>query len=151
MKIEHIGLSVRDPIAMGKWYEKNLGFHILRQLGNDNEGVIFMVDTAGYVIEIARIPELPTLDFRAWHPLLIHLAVECVSPVAEAERLVAAGAEMLGESIRNDYRGEKILVRDPYGGLTIQLVNREQALPKVCPDTYNPVCRITAPPDKITG
>ena len=35
---------------------------------------------------------------------------------------------MIGESIRNDYKGEKILIRDPYGGLTIQLINRQNAL-----------------------
>jgi len=128
MKIEHIGLSVPNPISMGEWYEKHLNFKILRKLGTNQEGVIFMQDDNGTVIEIARVPELPELDFNAMEPLLIHLAIDCLDPSAEAKRLVAAGAKMIGESIRNDYKGEKILVRDPFGGLTIQLVNREKAL-----------------------
>lgn len=128
MRIEHIGLAVSDPILMGKWYEKNLNFRIIRELGTDNEGVIFMEDDQGYVIEIARVPELPVLDFKSMNPLVIHLAVECINPVEEARRLVKAGAEMIGESIRNEYKGEKILVRDPYGGLTIQLISRKNAL-----------------------
>ena len=115
---------------MGKWYEKNLGFHIIRELGNDMEGVIFMEDDSGNVIEIAHVPELPSMDFKSLNPLVIHLAIECVSPESEAKRLVEAGAEMVGESIRNDYKGEKILVRDPFGGLTIQLVNRKNVLKK---------------------
>jgi len=128
MKIEHLGLCVSSPIKMGRWYEKNLGFHILRELGTDKEGVIFMEDDSGNVIEIACIPEVAPLDFKAFNSLLIHLAIECADPAAEAKRLVAAGAEMIGEAIRNDYKGEKILVRDPYGGLTIQLVNRKNVL-----------------------
>ena len=128
MRIEHIGLGVNNPIAMGKWYEKNLGFHILRELGSNTEGVIFMEDDKENVIEIAHIKGMPSLDFKSMNPLLIHLAIECSNPVEEANRLVAEGAEMIGEAIRNDYKGEKILVRDPFGGLTIQLVNRMDAL-----------------------
>jgi hypothetical protein len=130
MRIEHIGLGVNNPIAMGKWYEKNLGFRILRELGSNTEGVIFMEDDKGSVIEIAHIPEMPSLEFKSMNPLLIHLAIECSDPIEEANRLVGAGAEMIGEAIRNDYKGEKILVRDPFGGLTIQLVNRMNSLKK---------------------
>jgi hypothetical protein len=130
MKIEHMGLSVENPISMGKWYQKNLGFRILRELGSNSEGVIFMEDDHGNVIEIAHIPEMPSLDFKSMNPLLIHLAIECSNPIEEANRLVAAGAEMIGEAIRNDYKGEKILIRDPFGGLTIQLVNRLNVLKK---------------------
>ena len=128
MRIEHIGLCVSNPIKMGRWYRENLGFKILRELGNDNDGAIFMQDDEGTVIEIARVPEIAPLDFKPMDPLLIHLAIECDDPAKEAKRLVEAGAEMLGESIRNDYRGEKILVRDPWGGLTIRAVNRKSRL-----------------------
>lgn len=128
MIIEHLGMAVPNPIKMGKWFEKNLGFRIIRELGTDVEGVIFMADDRGNVLEIANIPEIKPMDFKSMNPLLIHLAIECADPMSEAKRLVAAGAEWIGEAIRNDYKGEKILVRDPYGGLTIQLVNRQKAL-----------------------
>ena len=130
MKIEHRGLSVSNPIAMGKWYEKNLGFKILREAGTDTEGVIFMQDDEGMVIEIAHIPDIPSLAFKSLNPLSIHLAIECVNPEEEAKHLVACGAEFIGESIRNAYKGEKILIRDPWGGLTIQFINRQEKLNK---------------------
>ena len=38
MKIEHIGFLVDNPISMGNWWVANLGFKILRQLGNDEDG-----------------------------------------------------------------------------------------------------------------
>ena len=71
---------------------KEPGFHILRELGTNTEGVIFMEDDHGNVIEIACVPELPTLNFKSLNPLLIHSAVECENPSEEAKRLVEAGA-----------------------------------------------------------
>jgi hypothetical protein len=41
--------------------------------------------------------------------------------------LVTVGAELIGESPRNAYPGEKILVRDPWG-FVIQLLNRQDKL-----------------------
>ncbi len=130
MKIEHIGLLVLKPISMGHWYRDNLGFRIIRELGADEDGVIFMEDNSGMVIEIARVRELPPLNLKAMNSLSVHLAVECANPSVEAMRLIEAGAEIIGESIRNEYPGEKVLIRDPFGGLTIQLINRKNALKK---------------------
>ena len=127
MTIEHLGLLVSNPIQMGKWYKENLGFQILREAGTDTDGVVFMEDDRGTVIEIGRLPEASPLDVKSLNPLAVHLAVQCSHPENEARRLVEAGAEMIGESPRNAYKGEKILVRDPWG-LTIQVVNRTWSL-----------------------
>ena len=128
MKIEHIGICVAAPISMGEWYRDNLGFKIIRSAGDDIDGVSFVVDGEGKtILELGRLPEGPPLDGRSLLPLQLHIAVECEDPSAEAERLIDAGAELLGESPRNRYKGEKILIRDPWG-YTIQLVNRKDKL-----------------------
>jgi catechol 2,3-dioxygenase-like lactoylglutathione lyase family enzyme len=113
---------------MGEWYRDYLGFQIIRSAGNDEDGVSFVVDDGGNtILELGRLPEGPPLDSRNLLPLQLHIAVECEDPTAEAARLVAAGAEFLGESPRNARPGEKILLRDPWG-YTIQLVNRKNDL-----------------------
>ncbi len=127
MKIEHIGLCVPAPVSMGNWYRDRLGFKMLRQAGDDNDGVSFVADQDGTVLELGRLPEGPPLEPRLWTPLQLHLAVECEAPAVEAQRLVSVGAELVGESPRNSYAGEKILVRDPWG-FVIQLVNRKNKL-----------------------
>ena len=124
MKIEHIGLLSSAPIQMGHWYNKHLGFKIIIEDGTDAEGVIFIKDDSGTVIEIGNLSGISPVEFRSHHPLSIHLAVECSSPENKAKCLVEAGAELIGESLKNAYKGEKILVRDPWG-LTIQLINRK--------------------------
>ena len=128
LDIEHIGICVAAPISMGEWYRDNLGFRIILCAGDDVDGVSFVVDSGGKaILELAKLPEGPPLDGRSLLPLQLHIAVECEDPSAEAERLINAGAELLGESPRNSYKGEKVLIRDPWG-YTIQLLNRKEKL-----------------------
>ena len=127
MMIEHIGLLSSTPIQMGHWYGKHLGFRIITEAGTDADGVIFVEDDSGTVIEIGHLPGIFPMEFKSHHPLSFHLAIECSCPEDEAKRLVEAGAELVGESLRNAYKGEKILVRDPWG-LAIQLINRKTKL-----------------------
>jgi catechol 2,3-dioxygenase-like lactoylglutathione lyase family enzyme len=128
MTIEHIGICVPAPISMGNWYRDHLGFKILHSGGDDAEGVSFIIDSAGKtVLELGKLAEGPPLDPRSLLPLQLHIAIECQDPAAEAQRLVAAGAELIGESPHNAYPGEKILVRDPWG-FVIQLLNRQAKL-----------------------
>ena len=113
---------------MGKWYQDHLGFKIVHCAGNDVDGVSFLTDDEGKtILELGRLPEGPPLDGQSLLPLQLHIAVECEDPNTEAERLLHAGAEFLGESPRNKYKGEKLLIRDPWG-FTIQLVNRKDKL-----------------------
>ncbi len=129
MNIEHIGFLSHEPIQMGQWYKDNLGFRIIIVDGSDSDGVVFLEDDNGTVLEIGNLPGISPVDFRLHHPLSFHLAIECLSPENEAKRLVEAGAELVGESLKNAHKGEKILVRDPWG-LTIQLLNRKIKLKK---------------------
>jgi catechol 2,3-dioxygenase-like lactoylglutathione lyase family enzyme len=128
VRIEHIGMCVPAPISMGNWYRDHLGFEILRSVGDDAEGVSFIVDSAGRtVLELGKLAERPPLDPRSLAPLQLHIAIDCDDPTTEAQRLAAAGAELIGESPRNAYPGEKLLVRDPWG-FVIQLLNRQSKL-----------------------
>ena len=128
MRIEHIGICVVAPISMGIWYRDHLGFEIIRANGDDNFGVTFLRDKEdGTVIEIAKIPECTALDIEKHIPLQFHTAIDCSNPQTEADHLIKAGAEWIGESPYNNYPGEKLLVRDPWG-YTIQLLNRQDGL-----------------------
>jgi hypothetical protein len=127
MRIEHVGICVDAPVSMGNWYRDNLDFSILWQAGDDIDGVSFISDNDGTILELAKIPEGPPLDAYSLEPLQLHIAIECSDPTTEAERLISAGATLIGESPRNSYPGEKILVRDPWG-YVIQLLNRATKL-----------------------
>jgi hypothetical protein len=113
---------------MGEWYRDHLGFTIIRSAGDDMDGVSFLSESEGNtILEFGRLPEGPPLDSRSLLPLQLHIAIECEDPTVEAERLVRAGAELLGESPRNQQKGEKVLIRDPWG-YAIQLVSRKNKL-----------------------
>ena len=128
MKLEHIGISVADPIAMGKWYAKHLGFRIIMSASSKEEGVAFVIDRPdGTVLELFKLPDVPPVDVKAMQAIQLHLAIECDDPTAEADRLVEAGAEFVGECPRNAYPGEKYFVRDPWG-FVLQVINRGKRL-----------------------
>ena len=128
MKLEHIGISVPDPVGMGRWYAEHLGFRILISGGNDTEGVSFVLDRPdGTVLELFKLPDVPPVEPAQMLPLQLHFAIECDNPCKEAERLVQAGGHFIGECPRNSYPGEKYFVRDPWG-FVLQVINRQKKL-----------------------
>ena len=127
MRIEHIGLCIDHPISVAEWWVAHLGFHWIRKLGTDQEGAAFIGDGQGTVIEFGKLPEVPSLDMRKMEYIQLHLALECTDTLAEARRLIAAGASWVGESPRNAYQNEKVIVRDPWG-IVLQLINRQDKL-----------------------
>lgn len=130
MTIEHIGLSVPAPRSMAEWYCGHLGFRHIRGGGSDSDGAAFIADDVGEtVLEIFKLPEVDALPLRDLIPIQLHVAIDCRDPYKTAMALVKHGAEFVGEAPRNTYKGEKYLIRDPWG-LVIQLVNREAKLDK---------------------
>lgn len=127
MKLEHIGLCIQHPIAMAEWWVANLGFELIRKMGTDADGAAFIRDDQGTIIEFAKLHEVPCLDLNGLESIQLHFAIECHDPVQEAARLVEQGAVLIGESPRNAYPNEKIIVRDPWGAC-IQLINRKDKL-----------------------
>jgi glyoxylase I family protein len=127
MKLEHIGLCVDQPISMAEWWIENLGFKCIRKLGTDDDGVAFIADDSGTVIELGKLEEVHSLDLNRLESIQLHFAVECDDTMREAERLTGKGATFVGESPRNAYKNEKIILKDPWGGC-IQLIRRKDRL-----------------------
>ncbi len=128
MKLEHIGLCIEHPITMAEWWVANLGFQFLAKTGTDDDGVAFITDDQGTILEFGRLEEVPCLDLNRLKFIQLHFAIDCDEPVREAERLVRQGATLVGESPRNAYTNEKLIVRDPWG-TCIQLIHRKFKLP----------------------
>ncbi len=127
MNVEHIGLCIDHPISVAEWWVAHLGFKFLRKLGTDDHGAAFIADPHGVVIEFGKLEEVPSLDLSRLQSIQLHFAMECNDPVQEAERLVKEGATSVGESPRNAYKNEKVIIRDPWGNC-IQLINRQDKL-----------------------
>ena len=128
MRIEHLGISISAPIDMGNWYSRHLGFEVIRRGGNNQDGVSFIVDESGKtILELFKLPDVPALDVKNFNPIQLHIAIDCENPYELAMKLVQAGASFVGEAPRNEYEGEKYLVRDPWG-IVLQLVNRKRKL-----------------------
>jgi glyoxylase I family protein len=127
MKIEHIGLCIEHPISVAEWWVAHLGFRWIRKLGTDEGGAAFITDQQGTVIEFGKLEEVPSLDVSRLESIQLHFALDCADTVQEAQRLVKAGATLVGESPRNAYKNEKVIIRDPWGNC-IQLINRQEKL-----------------------
>lgn len=122
MKIEHFALNVKDPVAMAKWYIKNLDLEIVRK----TDGVPythFLGDKSGAImLEIYNNPADQVPDYKNMDPLLVHLAFVSLDPESDKNRLIEAGASYVEEVNLPD--GSKlIMMRDPWG-LAIQLCKR---------------------------
>jgi uncharacterized glyoxalase superfamily protein PhnB len=62
------------------------------------------------------------------NPLVLHLAFAAADIRAAHQRLVAAGAEPLGEISANPAGDQLAFLRDPWG-LTVQLIQRVTPMP----------------------
>ena len=130
VKVEHFALQVPDPIAMGDWYVKNLGFSIARS-GGEPSHARFLMDAGGSVLlEIYRNPKASVPDYTSMDPLLMHLAFVSKDPVADRDRLVAAGARLVEDFTTTPAGDELVMLRDPWG-TCVQLVKR--AVPMLAP------------------
>lgn len=91
----------------------------------------FLADDGDAVmLEFYRNPALPVPDYRAMHPMLLHLAFRPSSGedlAAARIRLLAAGATSEGDIQRNDNGDVVAMLRDPWG-LPIQLVHRAESM-----------------------
>jgi glyoxylase I family protein len=127
MKLEHVGLCIENPISAAEWWVANLGFEFIRKLGTDEGGVAFITDNQGTVIEFGKLEEVPSLNLSGLEFIQLHFAIECNNTEQEAERLVKKGATLIGESPRNAYNNEKLIIRDPWD-ICIQLIKRKDKL-----------------------
>ena len=74
MKIEHIAVIVKDPVAVAQWYSQNLGLRIVRS-GGAPTFTTFLADEGNHVmIEMYTNPSVPVPDYGSMDPLILHLA-----------------------------------------------------------------------------
>lgn len=126
MKIEHVGLSVVQPITMANWYVANLGFIIRRSDGNDQKGLAFISDPSQEaMLELFNNNVTPPLDSASMSPLTVHIAVASRNLEADVKRLVSAGAVFVEGDPKKTSGDVLVLLRDPWG-YVIQLVKRAQ-------------------------
>jgi len=121
MKIEHFAFNVADPLAVADWYCTHLGFSVKMKM--ERAHTHFLADSSGQVmIEIYCNPPEEVPNYDAMNPLQLHLAFVSSDPVADAERLCAAGAREVDDVQLPDGSHLKML-KDPWG-FSIQLCKR---------------------------
>jgi catechol 2,3-dioxygenase-like lactoylglutathione lyase family enzyme len=127
MNIEHIAFQVSDPAAMADWYVRHLGCSIKRSAGEPSF-VRFVMDGSGdAMMELYRNPSVTVPDYRAMHPMVLHVAFVSANPEADRDRLVAAGATVEDSYIRTPAGDELVMLRDPWG-VALQLVKRSDPM-----------------------
>lgn len=127
-KIEHIAINVSDPVAMAAWYEKYLGFIIVRKSGPPQH-THFLGDHSGAILlEIYNNPPDGVPDYLSMNPLQLHLALVSSDPDADRENLTRNGATFV-EEIRTPDGSHLVMLRDPWG-LALQLCKRNQPMLK---------------------
>jgi len=123
-EIEHIGLSVKDPIEMAKCYEQDLGFVTPFSAQDGEKAVAFIEDGSGKtVLELGKIPDVPALAEDICHHLELHIALKSDDPARDAEFLEANGAKFIEECPIRLPGDDLIVMRDPWGN-TLQLAKR---------------------------
>jgi glyoxylase I family protein len=126
MKIEHIALYVREPVAVARWYSDHLGLSVVRSSGAPSH-THFLADSAGATVLEIQTGALPPPDYAALDPTLLHLALATDDVPAARRRLLAAGALAVGEITTLANGDELAMLRDPWG-LALQLVRRSRPL-----------------------
>ena len=122
MQIEHFAFNVKDPVAVADWYCAHLGFSIARRF-ESAPFTHFLADSTGNVmIEIYCNPPNDVPDYPSMHFLQLHLAFVSQDPEADAERLIAAGAQQV-DDVRPKDGSVLLMLKDPWG-FAIQLCKR---------------------------
>lgn len=122
--IEHIGITVTEPVEMANWYQEVLGFRIVFSGQDEEKGAAFLTDSSGKVmLEFGRIPNVSPLSHKTDHHLQLHIALKSDDPDEDAGYLVSEGATFI-EKCPVTLPGDNLIVlRDPWGN-TIQLSKR---------------------------
>jgi catechol 2,3-dioxygenase-like lactoylglutathione lyase family enzyme len=123
-EIEHVGITVAEPVEMANWYQDVLGFRI-KFSGQDKEkGVAFLTDSTGKVmLEFGKLPNVSPLSDKTDHHLQLHIALKSEDPDGEADYLVSKGATFIEKSPVTLPGDNLVVLSDPWGN-TIQLSKR---------------------------
>ena len=127
MKFEHVALNVPDARATAAWYVENLGMQIARAMDRPPYAH-FMADSTGRTaLELYTHTSGPIPDYAGMNQYTLHVAFAVEDAAAVRDRLVAAGATLIGESGSLE-SSILVFLRDPWG-VTLQLCQRSRPLP----------------------
>ena len=122
--IEHIGISVAQPIEMANWYKEVLGFEIGSSGQDADKAVAFVTDAENKVmLEFGKIPNVSPLRDSTSHHLQLHIALKSENPDAEAQYLVQNGAKFIEKCPITRAGDYLVVLEDPWGNC-IQLAKR---------------------------
>lgn len=128
MKIEHFALNVSHPQAISDWYEKHLGFKVVRKM-DKSPYMTFLADESGKImVELYHNSKASVLNFQQLDPLMLHLALVSENPESDKERLLKAGAELVSDDTLED-GSRLVMLRDPWG-ICLQLCKRAKPMLK---------------------
>lgn len=127
MKIEHLALNTEDPVALVKWYCKNMDFTTIKGM-NTSPFAHFIIDSSQtMLLEIFRLPDKEVPDYRSVDSVIMHLGFSVGDIEVEYQKLLSAGAIEV-EKVTILKNGDQVaMLRDPWG-LSIQLVNRQKVM-----------------------
>lgn len=126
MKLEHFAINVPDAKALVNFFVTHLGMRIVME--NDTPPLMhFIADEAGSMLEIYSNTAAPMPDYSAIHPLNLHIAFSSSDIEADRARLIAAGAEPVGE-INLTPAGDKLAFFRGPDAVPFQLVQRKKPL-----------------------
>jgi catechol-2,3-dioxygenase len=124
MEIEHIGITVAEPIKMAAWYKNNLGCTVLFHESDSNREVAFVADQHNHtILELIKQPSVDPTWSLLQSTSQLHIAFLSTSPYDELKRLEKEGASLVEDNSGIHECGILLLVKDPWGGV-FQLVKR---------------------------
>ena len=127
MKIEHMAFNVSDALAMSRWYVEHLGFSVKRGSVEPPYAHFLADDSGTMMLELYSNPSVPVLPYAEQQPMSLHLAFVSDDVPAEVSRLVAAGAQLVGEVQISPTGDHLAMLRDPWG-FCIQFVKRAEPM-----------------------
>ena len=127
IRLEHVALNVPDPVAMAKWYVRNLGMKIMRE-GAAPANTRFIADAGGtMMLELYHNPPDAVPDYPSMHPLQLHIAFMVDDVAAVHSRLIAVGATPYSDVDTTPAGDILTMLRDPWG-IPIQFVKRAEPM-----------------------
>jgi glyoxylase I family protein len=126
MKLEHVAINVPDAKSLANWFVANLGMRIV--LASDASPYMhFVADESGSMLELYSNPAAPIPNYADVHPTNLHIAFASSAIEADRARLIAAGAEPVGE-ISVTPTGDKLAFFRGPSQVPFQLVQRQKPL-----------------------
>jgi catechol 2,3-dioxygenase-like lactoylglutathione lyase family enzyme len=127
IRIEHIAINVKDPVAMAEWYCANLQMKVVKK-GPAPINTRFICDAGGIMmLELYNNPPDAVPDYGSMDPLVFHIAFTVDNVKYIRDKLIAAGAVPVGEASKTSGGDEIAVLRDPWG-LALQFVRRAEPM-----------------------